>query len=345
MDSAFWRPPLATVLSEIGSTPTGLKREEAAARLVRYGPNILVTHRRRALLLEFLSRFRNPLVILLLAASGISALTGEVTSFFIISAIVLMSVSLDFVQEHRAGQAAERLKQSVAVRVSVLRDGKPAEVPHSNLVPGDVVLLSAGDLVPADGRVLEAKDFFVNQSLLTGEPYPIEKHPGDIAEQETVAGNAPNAVFMGTSVISGTAQVLVCRTGASTALGEIAETLSTKAPFTAFERGTHDFGLLILRLTLLLVLFVLFINAHFHRPWLESFLFAVALAVGLTPELLPMVVSVTLARGALRMAEKKVIVKRLAAIHDLGSMDVLCTDKTGTCLTDKTIEGHSRKSG
>jgi len=336
MDSSFWRPSLATVLAQLGCGPEGLNSEEAAARLAQYGPNVFTTHRKRALLLEFLSRFRNPLVILLLAASGISALTGEVTSFFIISAIVLMSVTLDFVQEHRAGQAAERLKQSVAVRVSVLRDGTPRDIPLSELVPGDVVLLSAGDLIPADGRVLEARDFFVRQALLTGEPYPVEKHPGEDAGQETEVGSAPNAVFLGTSVISGTARVLACRTGTNTALGEIAETLSSKAPLTAFEHGTHDFGLLILRLTLLLVLFVLFINAHFQRPWLESFLFAVALAVGLTPELLPMVVSVTLARGALRMAEKKVIVKRLAAIHDLGSMDVLCTDKTGT-LTEARI--------
>ncbi len=336
MPSASWRDSLAAVQAQLGSSPEGLSSGEAAARLAQYGPNILATHRKRTLLLEFLSRFRNPLVILLLAASGISALTGEVTSFLIISAIVLMSVTLDFVQEHRAGQAAERLKQSVAVRVSVLRDGRPQEIPVSELVPGDVVLLSAGDLVPADGRVLEAKDFFVNQALLTGEPYPVEKHPSEDTGQATAADSTPTTVFMGTSVISGTARVLACRTGTSTTLGEIAETLSTKAPATAFERGTHDFGLLILRLTLLLVLFVLLINGYFHRPWLESFLFAVALAVGLTPELLPMVVSVTLARGALRMAEKKVIVKRLAAIHDLGSMDVLCTDKTGT-LTEARI--------
>ncbi len=336
MNSSFWRPSLATVLAQLSCGPEGLSSEAAATRLAQYGPNVFTTHRQRALLLEFLSRFRNPLVILLLAASGISALTGEVTSFLIISAIVLVSVTLDFVQEHRAGQAAERLKQSVAIRVSVLRDGKVQEVPVSVLVPGDVVLLSAGDLVPVDGRLLEAKDFFVNQALLTGEPYPVEKHPGDADGQETAVGSAPNAVFMGTSVISGTARMLVCRTGTNTTLGEIAETLSSKAPLTAFEHGTHDFGLFIMRLTLLLVLFVLLINAYFQRPWLESFLFAVALAVGLTPELLPMVVSVTLARGALRMAEKKVIVKHLPAIHDLGSMDVLCTDKTGT-LTEARI--------
>jgi Mg2+-importing ATPase len=332
----FWRLSLDALQKQLHCNLNGLNSEEAAARLVQYGPNVLHTRRKRALLIEYLSRFRNPLVLVLLTASGISAFTGEVTSFLIISLIVLMSVTLDFVQEHRAGQAAERLQQSVAVRISVLRDGAPKDLPVSAVAPGDVVLLSAGDLIPADARVVEARDFFVKQALLTGEPYPVEKHPSEGSDQEDDIGDSTNAVFMGTSVISGTAKVLVCRTGERTALGEIAETLSGKAPPTAFEQGTYDFGLLIMRLTLLLVLFVLLINAYFHRPWLESFLFAVALAVGLTPEMLPMVVSVTLARGALRMAEKKVIVKRLAAIHDLGSMDVLCTDKTGT-LTEARI--------
>ena len=210
-------------------------------------------------------------------------------------------------------------------------------------------MLSAGDLVPADGQVVEAKDFFVNQALLTGEPYPVEKHPGENATPEANVEGTSNAVFMGTSVISGTATVLVCRTGAHTALGEIAETLSTKAPPTAFELGIRSFGLLIMRLTILLVLFVLLVNAFLERPWLDSFLFAVALAVGLTPELLPMVVSVTLSRGALRMAKQRVIVKRLAAIQNLGSMNMLCTDKTGTLTEarirlERHVDAHGRES-
>jgi P-type Mg2+ transporter len=335
-DGAWQTFPLASLRSHLTGGADGLTSEAAAARLNTYGPNILRPRGQRRLIWEFLARFRNPLVLILLTASGISALTGEVTSFCIISGIVLLSVTLDFVQEHRAGQAAERLQQSVAVRASVLRDGKAKDLSMSEFVPGDVVLLSAGDLIPADARVLEARDFFVKQALLTGEPYPVEKHPSEIMGQDTGLESATNTVFMGTSVISGSAKVLVCQTGDHTMLGNIAESLNTKAPATAFEQGTHAFGLLIMRLTILLVLFVLLINAHFHRPWLASFLFAVALAVGLTPEMLPMVVSVTLARGALHMAEKKVIVKRLAAIHDLGSMDVLCTDKTGT-LTEARI--------
>ncbi len=330
----------------------GLSAAEAAARLAAVGPNQLTPPRRRALLLEFLARFRNPLVILLLVASGLSALTGEVTSFAIIAAIVLVSVTLDFAQEHRAGRAAERLKASVAVRASVRRDGAVREVPVAEIVPGDVVLLAAGDLVPADGVVREARDLFINQALLTGEPYPVEKHehrpliPSPSEDERRLSSpsggpaadpaGAADAVCMGTSVISGTAVVEIVRTGARTALGEIADTVSAKAPPTAFEQGTQAFGLFIMRVTLLLVLAVVLINTLLGRPALESFLFALALAVGLTPELLPMIVSVCLARGALRMAAQRVVVKRLAAIHDLGSMDVLCTDKTGT-LTEARI--------
>lgn len=333
---AFWQLTMQDLFSRLNTTPSGLTSDEAARRSEQYGPNLLHPPRRRALILQFLARFRNPLVIILLFAGGVSAFTGDVTSFVIIGAVVVMSVTLDFIQEHRADRAAERLRRSVAVRVQALRDGKTVEIPIASLVPGDVALLAAGDLVPGDGRVLKSRDFFINQSLLTGEPYPVEKVPGDLSEADRDVADATNAVFMGTSVVSGTATALICRTGQSTALGEIADTLIARTPPTAFEHGTHRFGLLILRLTILLVLFVLIINTLFHRPWLESFLFAVALAVGLTPELLPMVVTVTLSRGALRMASKQVIVKRLASIHNLGSMDILCTDKTGT-LTEARI--------
>ncbi|HXO43580.1 MAG TPA: HAD-IC family P-type ATPase, partial [Thermoanaerobaculia bacterium] len=332
----FWREGLTDLLARLAATPGGLASAEAAARRERYGPNALTAGRRQTLLRLLLSRFRNPLVILLLVASAISALTGDVASSLIVIVMALLSVTLDSVQEYRAGQAAERLRQSVAVRVSALRDGEPRDVPVSDLVPGDVVLLAAGDLVPADGRLLEARDCFVNQALLTGEPYPVEKHPDQPLAPGLAMNDAENAAFMGTSLISGSARLLVCRTGAGTALGEIGASLSKQPPPTAFEIGTRRFGFLIMRLAVLMVLFVILVNSLKHRPILESFLFAVALAVGLTPELLPMVVSVTLSRGAIRMAAKKVIVKRLAAIHDLGSMDVLCTDKTGT-LTEARI--------
>ena len=318
-------------------SPPGLGSAEAAARLARFGRNRLEPGR-RALLWQVLARFRNPLVLLLLAASAASALTGDAVSAGVVAAIVLMSVVLDFAQEHRAGVAADKLARQVALRVRVLRDGRELQCPADTLVPGDVVLLSAGDLIPADAQVLEAQDFFVNQALLTGEPYPVERHAAatPLPEEGDWDADSPSAIFMGGSVVSGSARALVRRTARRTAIGRIATSLEKPPPPTAFEAGTRRFGLLIMRLTLLLVLFTLLVNLVFHRPVLESFLFAVALAVGLTPELLPMVVSVTLARGALRMARARVIVKRLSAIQDMGAMDVLCTDKTGT-LTEAKI--------
>jgi Mg2+-importing ATPase len=296
--------------------------------------------------MQFLRRFTNPLVIVLLLASAISAFTGEIANFIIISCMVLMSITLDFVQEFRAGRAADKLRQTVSVRATVMRDGQHLSVPAADVVTGDIVLLSAGDLIPADGIVLEARDFFVKQALLTGESFPVEKKPGAPTAGATGIEDAFNAVFAGTSVISGSARVLVIKTGAGTALGGIAESLMRQPPPTAFETGTRRFGMLIMHLTIVLVLFVLFVNALFHKPWLDSFLFAVALAVGLTPELLPMVVTVTLSRGALRMAGKRVIVKQLAAIQNLGSMDVLCTDKTGTLTEAKIrLERHVDAQG
>ena len=345
----LWQQPLAELLAALNTRPEGLDAAAAAARLARSGPNLLRPRAERAWLLAFFAHFRNPLVLVLLAASAIAGFLGDMRSFVVIGIIVLMSVTLDFAQEYRAGRAVDRLKRQVALRASVVRDGQAHAAAVADLVPGDVVLLAAGDLVPADGRVLEARDLFVNQALLTGESYPVEKLAADIEPDRSPGGDiaaATNAVFMGTSIVSGSARVVLARTGSNTALGQIADTLARRPPRTAFERGTRDFGNLILRLTLLLVLFVLLVNALFHRPLLESFLFAVALAVGLTPELLPMVVSVTLSQGAMRLARSRVIVKRLSAVQDLGGIDVLCTDKTGT-LTEGRIrlERHVDAAG
>jgi Mg2+-importing ATPase len=255
-------------------------------------------------------------------------------SFIIIVVVIALSIVLDVVQEHHAEAAAEALKHLVAIRADVRRDGSVLSIPVEQVVPGDVVELRAGDLVPADGVVLQSRGVHVNEALLTGEPYPTEKRPGP-CDAETPA-DAFNALFAATSLVSGEATALVVATARATRFGGIAAALGAAEPMSAFERGIHRLGLLILRLTVFLVLFVLLVNVAFGRPVLESFLFSVALAVGLTPELLPMVMTVTLSRGALRMAKRQVIVKRLAAIHDLGAMDVLCTDKTGT-LTEARI--------
>jgi P-type Mg2+ transporter len=279
----LWNPPLAAVLAELGATPQGLAEAEAAERLRRFGPNDATARRARPLWLRFLSRFVNPLVLILLFASALSAATGDVTSFAIVVVIVLSSVVLDFVQELRAENAVEALRRSVGLRATVRRDGTEHELPVEALVPGDVVRLVAGDVVPADARLLEARDLFVNQALLTGEPYPAEKRCLDLPAPVAEPAAATNAVFMGTSVISGTATALICRTGAATALGGLAGTLASRRPADAFAIGVRRFGLLILRLTIFLVLFVLAVNVLFRRPWLESLLFALALAVGLTP--------------------------------------------------------------
>jgi len=330
-------PLVAPAVSAVGD-PAGLTGAQAKARLDQVGRNVIAEKRRRSIVVQILLRFRNPLVILLLGASGIAGLTGDLRSFVVTLVMVALSVGLDFFQEHRADRAAERLRRSAVTRACVLRDGRLMELPGPEIVPGDVVALSAGDLVPADGRLLQARDLFVNQALLTGEPYPVEKHAGGPSEvpTEAPAADRPQDLLMGSSVTSGDGRMLVSHTGPRTMLGQIGVTLQRDPPPSAFEKGTRAFGFLVVRLALIMVLFVILVDAWRGRPWLESFLFAVALAVGLTPELLPMVVSVTLSRGAIKLGRKKVLVKRLAAIHDLGSMDVLCTDKTGT-LTEARI--------
>jgi len=338
MDADALAPPPPGPAAPPLPEAVGLTSAQAATRLEEGGRNVIAEKPRRPIVVQILLRFRNPLVILLLGASGIAGLTGDLRSFVVTLVMVALSVGLDFFQEHRADRAAERLRRSAVTRAGVFRDGGLREIPAPEIVPGDLVALAAGDLVPADGRLVQAKDLFVNQALLTGEPYPVEKHAGvsPVPSAAAPAAERPEDVMMGSSVTSGEGRMVVSRTGARTMLGQIGASLQRDPPPSAFEKGTRAFGFLIVRLALIMVLFVILVDAWRGRPWLESFLFAVALAVGLTPELLPMVVSVTLSRGAIRLGRKKVLVKRLAAIHDLGSMDVLCTDKTGT-LTEARI--------
>ena len=345
----IWTEPIDRLLMRLATSRAGLSTAEVQSRLARYGPNTTAAAKHSPLWLQFLARFRSPLVIILLVASGLSAATGDVASFVVVVTIVTISITLDFVQEVRAQNAVDALRRSVAVQATVRRDGASLSMPIDQLVPGDAVELIAGDLVPADSRLLESRDLFVNQALLTGEPYPAEKHASDAALGAENPAGASNAVFAGTSVISGTATIVVCRTGGRTVLGHLATSLAERPPATAFAVGIRRFGILIMWLTVLMVLFVLVVNISFQRPVLESLMFALALAVGLTPELLPMIVTVTLARSAIELARRKVIVKRLSAIHDLGAMNVLCTDKTGT-LTEatirlvRTIDGHGTDS-
>lgn len=338
--AAFWQDAPDQVLAALAATREGLGSAEAAARLARDGPNEIAARPKRRVLGDLLRRLANPLVAILLAAAAIAGATGDMTSFAIIVLVVILSTALDMIQEHRAEATAEALKRSIALNACVLRDGTRVVLPVAEIVAGDIVFLSAGDLVPADGIVLAVNGAQVNEALLTGEAYPVAKQVAPTPDAATPAG-ARNALFHGTSLIGGTATMLVVETGARTRFGAIAASLTGTQPPTAFERGIHKLGLLIARLTLFLVLFVLLAHLALGRPPLESFLFALALAVGLTPELLPMIMTVSLARGAQRMAEARVVVKRLSAIHDLGQMDILCTDKTGTLTQARiTLVGH-----
>lgn len=335
-DRSWAARPTAALQAELDTGPGGLSPEAARARLKTWGPNLLRRKREWPVVLRFAARFTNPLLLVLLAAAAVSALLGDLTSFALIGSLVVFSVTLDFVQEHRAGRAAQALEASVAVKARVLRGGQPTLVAVAQLVPGDRVLLAAGSVVPADGRLLQADHLFVNEAALTGEPFPVEKRADAPVARAADPLEQADSVFMGCTVVSGHGQMLVCATGDATLFGGIAEALTSEPPPTEFERGIRRFGALLTRWTLALVLFALLVNLLRLQAPLDAFLFAVALAVGLTPELLPMIVSVTLARGALRLARAHVIVKRLSAIEDLGAMDVLCTDKTGT-LTEARV--------
>jgi len=327
--------PIDELLARLHTSQSGLTSQEAENRLKIYGYNELAKRKRRTGMVEFLFHLRNPLIIILLLAGLISSFIGDLVGTTLIFSIVFLSVVLDVYQESKAEKAAEMLKEKVATTTTVLRDSVKKEVRLSEIVPGDVVYLSAGDIVPADARVFSAKDLFVNQSALTGESFPVEKTADPSKAKGAAITEWNNCLFLGTSVVSGTATSVVVRTGSSTEYGKIAKRLVEREPETEFERGLRRFGFLMMEVTLFLVLFVFFINAFFKRSVLDSLLFAVALAVGLTPELLPMIMSINLSKGALAMSKKGVIVKRLASIQNFGNMDVLCTDKTGTLTENK----------
>jgi Mg2+-importing ATPase len=303
---SFWDKPLQELLQLLQATPAGLTDSEAKQRLRLYGANSMAQESRFAGLLAFLRFFANPLVIILVVASSISLSLGDQVAGLIIIAMVLLSVLLNFFMEFQARHAVEEIQKQVATMAAVMRDGREQELPIAELVlPGDIVRLNAGDLVPADARLLEVKDLHVRESALTGESLPIEKAAHDLPEGKHAIADASNSVFLGTAVQTGMGTAVIVRTGQGTALGGIVQRLAARPPETEFGRGIRHFGLMITRVIMVLVLFVLLVNLYFHRPLLESFLFAVALAVGMTPEMMPMIITVTLAQGARRMTPKK----------------------------------------
>jgi Mg2+-importing ATPase len=332
----------AEVCALLKTDAAGLTEQEAAARLSREGPNSVTRERKATILQELWGRARNPLNALLLTLAGVSYLTGDMRAAFVICLMVILAIMTAFVQEHRSNEAAAALRAMVHTTASVRRKresggGDFAEIPMDRLVPGDIVRLSAGDMIPADVRLLEAKDLFINQAALTGEAMPAEKSAPACDGNLGSPFDAANLCFMGANVVSGYATAVLIRTGPRTFFGQLADEVAGQHVPTAFDQGINRFTWLMIRFMLVMVPTVFLINGLTKHDWLEAFLFAVAVAVGLTPEMLPMIVTVNLAKGAMTMSRAKVIVKRLNAIQNFGAMDVLCTDKTGTLTQDRII--------
>ncbi len=332
----FWSRPAADVLAALGSSTDGLSEDEARERLKRAGPNLLRPRRRTGDLRLFFGQFKSPIILILLFAAGLSFFLADRTDALIILAIVFVSGILGFGQERGAVHAVEKLLAIVEITARAVRGGKDCEVPVADIVPGDIVLLAAGDGIPGDGLILESRDLYVNEASLTGETFPVEKAAAVLAP-DTGLAQRTNALFLGTHVVSGTARAVIVHTGRRTEFGRISEGLALKPPETEFEHGIRRFGFFLMEMTLMLVILIFGFNVFFHRPVLDSFMFSLALAVGLTPQLLPAIISINLAHGARRMAESKVIVKRLSSIENFGSMSVLCSDKTGT-ITEGPVE-------
>lgn len=325
----YWAQTTEMLMTGLDASLQGLTETEATVRLQRYGRNTVTERRQIAALRLFLRQFGNPLVLMLVFGAFLMMILGQWVDASIIFVMVTASAMLGFVQEYKASKAIASLRERLTLTTRVLRDGLEKKVTIETIVPGDIIILSAGNMVPADGFVLEAEDFLVSESSLTGESFPIEKHP-DILPVETPLARRTNSVFMGTSVRSGTAKILAVQTGKSTVFGSIAMRLRKSASETEFTRGIRQFGYMLIRVTILMALIALTINQLLHRPFIDSLLFSIALTVGLAPELLPAIISVTLAAGARIMEKSGVIVRQLESIENLGSMDILCTDKTGT---------------
>jgi len=328
---------VATALAQLNTTPSGLNPQEVEARLEEYGPNIIAKEKRKTWLMRLWDNVTNPLVILLVVLGVISFLTGDLRATVMILLMVLLGIVLRYFQESRADKAAEALQAMVSTTASVVRAGKRQEIPLKELVPGDIVTLSAGDMVPADVRVLSVKDLFLNQSALTGESLPVEKTPAAVGESAKSPLEMGNLCFMGSNVESGTGTALVVHTGSETYFGSLASSITGQRQLTSFDKGITSFTWLMIGFMGVMVPLVFLFNGISKGNWLEAFLFALAVAVGLTPEMLPMIVTFNLSKGAISMSHKKVIVKRLNAIQNFGAMDTLCTDKTGTITEGKIV--------
>ncbi|PSB20411.1 magnesium-translocating P-type ATPase [Phormidesmis priestleyi ULC007] len=337
--STFWSLSGNQVFQQTHSTISGLSRQEAQQRLSKYGANSLKQTHKSSTWVLLLNQFKSPIILILIVAAVLSIFLQDAADAIIILTIVLISGLLGFWQERGASNAVEKLLALVQVKATVLRDGQAQEIPNEEVVPGDIVLLSAGKNIPGDCLVLESKDLSVGEAALTGETYPVDKLSG-VLPAETGLSQRTNSLYMGTNVISGTAKAIVVHTGKETEFGKVSERLKLRPDETEFERGLSKFGYFLMEVTLILVVLIFVANVYLKRPVLESFLFSLALAVGLTPQLLPAIVSVNLARGAKKMAAKQVIVKRLPAIENFGSMNVFCTDKTGT-LTEGAVKIHA----
>ena len=327
------------MLQRLESSKGGLTADEARQRLVRYGPNLLKPQKRSDVLTLLVAQFKSPIILILLVATALSLFLHDAVDAFIILSIVFVSGLLGFWQERGASNVVEKLLSIVQIKAAVLRDGSSRDIPVEEIVPGDIVILKAGDLVPGDGLLQESKDLFVDEAMLTGETFPAEKTVG-LLPAETPLGQRTNALWMGTHVVSGSATALVVRTGKETEFGKVSERLKLRPQETDFEHGIRRFGYFLMEVTLVLVVAIFAINVYLARPVLDSFLFSLALAVGLTPQLLPAIISINLSHGAKRMAQQKVIVKRLSSIENFGSMNVICSDKTGT-LTEGIVQVQS----
>ncbi|MFO0722735.1 MAG: magnesium-translocating P-type ATPase [Myxococcota bacterium] len=327
----------AAIYAALGTSAEGLSSAVAAERLTEHGPNVLAKDKRPSFLRLLWRAVLNPLVILLVVLAGISLATHDPRAALMMLMMIALSVSLRLFQEMKASSAAAKLKAMISVNATVMRDGALRELPISQLVPGDLIQLAAGDMIPGDVRLISAKDLFVQQGSLTGESFPVEKFAQEKAPGSASPLELHNVAYLGTSVMSGTAAAVVAATGKDTYLGGMAEALEEPAPPTAFDRGLSRFTLLMLGFMAVMVPLVFLVNGLTKGSWGEAFFFAVAVAVGLTPEMLPMIVTICLSKGAIAMGRKKVIVKRINAIQNLGAMDVLCTDKTGTLTRDEII--------